>query len=121
MDGDNCYCNCNDTPPLAFGHPLPVHPSKALRQAQGSLRTGVEGNCNCLGHPCPHVIFRPCRSLTLSVARLTRASVLQKKWQTEFRDKLKFAAREVDKIAKNGGLTDESVAEIREKILVVVD
>ena len=58
--------------------------------------------------------------ITLSVARLTRASVLQKKWQTEFRDKLKAAAREVDKIARKGGLTDEAAGTIREKILGVV-
>ncbi|MBW7998559.1 MAG: DUF3486 family protein, partial [Candidatus Glassbacteria bacterium] len=57
--------------------------------------------------------------ITLSVARLTRASVLQKKWQTEFRDKLKAAAREVDKIARKGGLTDEAAGTIREKILGV--
>jgi len=54
------------------------------------------------------------------VTRLTRASVLQKKWQTEFRDKLKKAAEKVAGAARKGGLSPDAVETIKREILGVV-
>jgi hypothetical protein len=54
-----------------------------------------------------------------AVAELGRASVVQKKWQAEFREKAEAAASKVEKIAKKGGLNAETVAEIRREILGV--
>lgn len=54
-----------------------------------------------------------------AVAELGRASVVQKKWQAEYRDKAEAAAVKVEKIAKKGGLNAETVAEIRREILGV--
>jgi hypothetical protein len=54
-----------------------------------------------------------------AVAELGRASVVQKKWQAEFREKAESAAAKVEKIAKKGGLNAETVAEIRREILGV--
>lgn len=52
-----------------------------------------------------------------AVAELGKASVVQKKWQTEFREKTEAAAARVEKIAKKGGLNQETVNEIRREIL----
>ncbi len=52
-----------------------------------------------------------------NIATLTRASVSQKKWQTEVRDKIQIAAAAAEKIAKKGGLSADAVAEIRKQIL----
>jgi len=52
-----------------------------------------------------------------AVAELGRASVVQKKWQAEFREKAEAAAAKVEKIAKKGGLNAETVDEIRREIL----
>ena len=57
--------------------------------------------------------------LGLMVARLGRASVQQKKWQTEVRGKAEKAADEITDIVKSGGLSDEKAKEIRKKILGV--
>ena len=54
-----------------------------------------------------------------AVAELSRASVVQKKWQTEVRVKAETAASQVEKIAKKGGLDATTVAEIRREILGV--
>lgn len=54
------------------------------------------------------------------VARLSRASVAQKKWQAEAREKAKSAAKAVDKIVKQSGLSTEKADEIRRKILGIV-
>ncbi|MNF03184.1 hypothetical protein D3C80_2024540 [compost metagenome] len=54
-----------------------------------------------------------------AVAELGRASVVQKKWQAEFREKAESAAAKVEKIAKKGGLNADTVAEIRREILGV--
>lgn len=55
--------------------------------------------------------------ITLAVSRLVRASLPQKKWQTEFREKAAAAADDVEKIARKGGLSDKAVQAIRQKIL----
>lgn len=52
-----------------------------------------------------------------AVAELGRASVVQKKWQAEFREKAEAAASRVEKIAKKGGLNADTVNEIRREIL----
>lgn len=52
-----------------------------------------------------------------AVAELGRASVVQKKWQAEFREKAEAAAARVEKIAKKGGLNANTVDEIRREIL----
>ncbi|WP_374981169.1 DUF3486 family protein [Pseudomonas solani] len=54
-----------------------------------------------------------------AVAELGRASVVQKKWQTEVRERAESAAAKVEKIARKGGLTAETVDAIRREILGV--
>ena len=54
-----------------------------------------------------------------AVAELGRASVIQKKWQAEYREKAEAAARKVEKIARKGGLSTEAVQAIRREILGV--
>jgi hypothetical protein len=56
-------------------------------------------------------------SLARSVAELGRASVTQKKYAQEVRERANAAAEAAEKIAKRGGLSDESVREIRSAIL----
>ncbi|MCH8845042.1 MAG: DUF3486 family protein [SAR324 cluster bacterium] len=55
--------------------------------------------------------------ITLAVARLTRASVAQKIWQTKFRDRLAAAAEKAGSVARKSGLSAE--AAIRREILGV--
>jgi hypothetical protein len=52
-----------------------------------------------------------------AVADLGRATVTQKKWQTEVRAKAAAAADAAEKIAKKGGLSAGAVDEIRRSIL----
>ena len=52
-----------------------------------------------------------------AVAELGKASVVQKKWQAEWKEKVETAAARVDKIAKKGGLTQATSDEIRREIL----
>lgn len=52
-----------------------------------------------------------------AVADLGRATVTQKKWQTEVRARAAAAADAAERIAKKGGLSAASVAEIRKNIL----
>ncbi|OQR35900.1 terminase [Pseudomonas sp. T] len=54
-----------------------------------------------------------------AVAELGRASVVQAKWKAEYRDRAEDAAAKVEKIAKKGGLSADTVAEIRREILGV--
>jgi phosphohistidine phosphatase SixA len=51
------------------------------------------------------------------VARLSRASVAQKKWQAEARKKAREAARKVSKVLKNRGLSEDAADAIRKDIL----
>ena len=55
------------------------------------------------------------------VAEITKASVNQKKWESEVKERVQAAAKAVDKIAKKGGLSAETAAEIRKQILGIVD
>jgi len=52
-----------------------------------------------------------------AVAELGRATVTQKKWQAEVRARAEAAAAAVEKIAKKGGLSAESVDQLRREIL----
>ena len=52
-----------------------------------------------------------------AVAELGKASVTQAKWRAEVRAKAEAAAEAAAKIGRKGGLSEESVAEIRRKIL----
>ena len=52
-----------------------------------------------------------------AVADLGRATVNQKKWQAEVKDKTRAAADAVTNVAKKGGLTAEAVDMIRREIL----
>lgn len=54
-----------------------------------------------------------------AVAELGKASIAQKKWQSEYREKAEAAASRVEKIAKKGGLNQATVDEIRREILGV--
>ncbi len=52
-----------------------------------------------------------------AVAELGRATVTQKKWQAEVRARAEAAAAAVEKIAKKGGLSADSVDQLRREIL----
>lgn len=54
-----------------------------------------------------------------AVAELGRASVVQKKWQAEVRERAEVAANAVEKIAKKGGLSAATREEMRREILGV--
>lgn len=54
-----------------------------------------------------------------AVAELGRASVVQKKWQAEVRERAEAAANAVEKIAKRGGLSADTREEMRREILGV--
>lgn len=56
-------------------------------------------------------------SLARSIAELSRASVTQKKYAQEVRERAQAAAESATKIAKRGGLSADSVKEIRAAIL----
>ena len=57
--------------------------------------------------------------ITLSVSRLARASLPQKRWQAEYKAKAASAADSVEKLARSGGLSGETVEAIRREILGV--
>lgn len=52
-----------------------------------------------------------------AVAELGKASVVQKKWQAEWKEKVEAAADRVDEIAKKGGMSQATVDKIRREIL----
>lgn len=55
--------------------------------------------------------------LARAVAELGKASVTQAKWRAEVRAKAEAAAEAAARIGRKGGLSEDSVAEIRRKIL----
>ncbi len=55
--------------------------------------------------------------LARAVAELGKASVMQKRWLSEVRAKAEAAAANVEKIAKKGGLSSDSVEQLRREIL----
>ena len=54
------------------------------------------------------------------VAKLSKASVDQKKYMSEIREKTKQAADDVVKAVKKGGMSEATAEEIRKKILGIV-
>jgi hypothetical protein len=54
-----------------------------------------------------------------SIAGLARASVAQKAWAEKVRQKAEAAAAQVEKVAREGGLSDAVVKQIRREILGV--
>lgn len=56
-------------------------------------------------------------SLARAIAELGRASVVQKKWMAEVRDRAARAAEEVGNMVRKGGLSEESVDMIRRRVL----
>lgn len=57
------------------------------------------------------------KDIGLMVARLSNATVKQKQWQAEVREKASAAADAVEAIAKKGGLSAEALETIRRGIL----
>ncbi|KQF54364.1 terminase [Acinetobacter pittii] len=51
------------------------------------------------------------------IAEISKASVNQKKWESEVKERVQAAAKEVDKIVKKSGLSKETANEIRKQIL----
>ena len=60
-------------------------------------------------------------SLMNAIARLQKASVQQKKFMQEMREKAQQAAEEVEEIARDGGLSEEGAEKIRAKILGITE
>lgn len=56
-----------------------------------------------------------------NIATLTRSSVALKQFQSKVRDATRAAASAVEKTIKKAGLSDETVAEIKARILGIVD
>lgn len=52
-----------------------------------------------------------------SIAEVSRASIANKKWQSEVRTKAEAAAAKVDAIARKGGLSGDTAEAIRREIL----
>ena len=60
-------------------------------------------------------------SLMNAIARLQKASVQQKKFMQEMREKAQKAAEEAEEIARDGGLSEEGAEKIRAKILGITE
>ena len=54
------------------------------------------------------------------IAKLSKASVDQKKWMAEMRTKTKAAADDVAKVVRAGGMSESTAKEIRQRILGIV-
>lgn len=54
------------------------------------------------------------------IAKLSKASVDQKKWMREMREKARQAADDVVKTVKQGGMSEATATEIRQRILGIV-
>ena len=55
--------------------------------------------------------------LLKGIADITKASVSQKKWMQEVREKARQAAKEITNIAKKGGLSEETIRQIEQQVL----
>ncbi len=69
----------------------------------------------------PMVRMAMLSKISKGIAELSKASVNQKKHQIEVRDKAQAAADKVEQIANKGGLTGDTVQEIRRAILGIAD
>ena len=54
------------------------------------------------------------------IAEIAKASVNQKKWESEVRDKVEKAAKAVEAIAKKGGMSKDIVNEVKKEILGII-
>ena len=54
------------------------------------------------------------------IAEIAKASVNQKKWESEVREKVQKAAKAVEAIAKKGGLSKDIVNEVKKEILGII-
>lgn len=55
------------------------------------------------------------------IAEITKASVNQKKWQIEVREKVEAAAKAIEKIAKKGGMSGDVINAIKNEILGIAN
>lgn len=69
----------------------------------------------------PEARLKIMANVAKSVSMLSRARVNQAKWRDEVDAKVKAAAERVAKLAKKGGASAATVAEIRRSILGIVD
>lgn len=60
-------------------------------------------------------------SMAKAISEVAKASTQQKKWAFEMRQKAKKVAEEVDALTKKAGLSDETAAQIRAKILGIAE
>ncbi|MBJ8467645.1 DUF3486 family protein [Acinetobacter pittii] len=54
------------------------------------------------------------------IAEISKASVNQKKWESENRERVKAAAKAVEKIVKKGGMSKDTVDEVKKEILGII-
>lgn len=59
----------------------------------------------------------PIKDIGLMVARLSNATVKQKQWAAEMRDKAQLAANAVTAKARKGGLSEDVIRQIEEEVL----
>lgn len=57
----------------------------------------------------------------VAISNLARAKVTHRKWQDEARDRIEKAAASAEKIAKKGGLSAQSVEQLRREILGIAE
>lgn len=58
-------------------------------------------------------------NLTKGIAQLTRATVSQKKWMAEVREKAKLAAESIKKKVRDAGMSDEAIELIENEVLQI--
>ena len=54
------------------------------------------------------------------IAEIAKASVNQKKWESEVKERVKAAAKAVEKIVKKGGMSKDTVDEVKKEILGII-
>lgn len=54
------------------------------------------------------------------IAEIAKASVNQKKWQSEVNERVQQAAKAVEKIVKKGGMSKDTVDEVKKEILGII-
>jgi predicted house-cleaning noncanonical NTP pyrophosphatase (MazG superfamily) len=64
--------------------------------------------------------FESLPKMGVMIAKLSKASVDQKKWMAEMRTKTKAAADDVAKVVRAGGMSESTAKEIRQRILGIV-
>jgi len=73
-----------------------------------------------LQHDDPETFLKMFSKLGDTVAKISHASVIQKKWAAEMRQKITTTANDVLKTVKKAGLDADTAAEIKAKILGIV-